>query len=481
MSDFYGVRATESKATAGTAIKADCAPMVFGTAPVHQTGGKANTVVLANSFEEAVAALGWSDDWEKYTLCEAIWCQFKLYKVAPLLLVNVLAPDAYRTGAETKEYPVSGGQVTLSGDTLPNTVEVKDGETVCERGKDYDLFFTEGTCVIEALPGGSLEEAKSLNVTCSRVEFEREQLRDALIGGYDLSTGSSRGLELADQAYFRTRLLPDTLLAPGFSQDPEVAAVLAAKARSFSVVLRSFALCDLETGTKLDLGGVEEQKRGCLSFRGEKQRLCWPMVEKDGRRFHLSTHMAGLMSRLTAENGGVPSEPASNKPLEADSVVLSDGGEAVLDLAQANYLRGLGVTTAFNFINGPSAWGEYCACVPDNAEAKDRYCNVARMVNYISNTVILTYWSYADRKMTPRLAESIADGVSVWLNGLSAQEHLAGGRCELVAAENPVEDLTAGIVRPHIYLGASGPSQAIDFIVEYDESYVKNLWADWRS
>ena len=37
-----------------------------GTAPVQMVGGKANEVVMLNSYEEAVQLLGYSDDWQKY-------------------------------------------------------------------------------------------------------------------------------------------------------------------------------------------------------------------------------------------------------------------------------------------------------------------------------------------------------------------------------------------------------------------------------
>ena len=45
-------------------------PVVFGTAPLHLAADAAepNTPLLCYKYDEAVAALGYSDDWEKYTL-----------------------------------------------------------------------------------------------------------------------------------------------------------------------------------------------------------------------------------------------------------------------------------------------------------------------------------------------------------------------------------------------------------------------------
>ena len=64
----------------------------FGTAPLHLASKPAapNTPVLCYGYDEAVAALGYSDDWEKYTLCEMIKVHFALFNMAPIVFVNVL-------------------------------------------------------------------------------------------------------------------------------------------------------------------------------------------------------------------------------------------------------------------------------------------------------------------------------------------------------------------------------------------------------
>lgn len=472
--DDFGVRVTEKKTAVNAPVTAQTGTMAFGAAPVHQTGGKVNEVVRCDSYADAVAAMGWSDDWEKYPLCEVIETHFKLYGVGPLLLVNVMDPKKYQGETVEETVALSFGQTRLPGDVLPETLVVKRGETTFEAGKDYDVFYEDGECVLEVLADGGIpQEAESLEVSYAMVEFEPGALTEEVVGGYSPRTGKSTGVELADVAYFKTKVLPSALIAPGYSQDARVAAVLAAKAKSLSVVFRSFAICDLEAESYLE--AVEKKGENGV-FRREKQRLCWPMVELEGKRYHLSTHLAALTCRLAADNGGIPSEPASNKSLQADAVVLPDGREVSLELTPANHLRGQGITTALNFVNGLTAWGEYCACAPENTDPKDMSCNVALMMNYIANTVILTYWNYIDQKMTPRLAEAISDQVSYWINGLANQSHILGGRCEVKAEENPVEDLCAGIVRVHIYLAVPGPAQKIDFIVEYDVSYIQSAF-----
>lgn len=475
MPDYFGVRATE-RATAITApVTAKTAAMVFGTAPVHQTDGAVNKVVLAFSYAEAVKAMGWSGDWKKYTICEVIYSHFRLYGVGPLLMVNVLDPKQHQSEEKEEEKRLVNGQIKLSGDTLPESVKLGGGDGGFEAGTDYGVFFEDGACIIEALEGGKLAAADSVRVAWKETEFTLEELKEDVIGGCNVRTGESTGLELADQAYFQTKVLPDPIIAPGFSKHTGVAAVMAAKARSLSIVFRSFAVCDLDAGETETCQTAVNQKDSSGAFQHVKERMCWPLLTMDGRHFRYSTQLAGLMCQLAAADGGIPSEPASNKKLQADGAVLENGTPVSLDLNMANYLRGQGITTALNFVDGFTAWGEYCACAPGNSDPKDMFCNVARMVNYISNTIILTYWSYIDRKMTPRLASSICSMIDIWLNGLKNQGHILGGRCELLSEENPVTDLMAGIIRPHVYIGVPVPAQQIDFIVEYDAAYLESV------
>lgn len=481
MPEFFGARVTE-KATSITApVTAETGVMAFGTAPVHQVGGAVNQVVLATSYEEAVAALGYSDDWSKYTLSEVIYSHFRLYGTAPLLLVNVLDPATNKAAVAAENKAVTDGQVVISDDVIPSSVVVKataEAQSAAVRGTDYDVFFQGDKCVIEVLSGGSLASATTLNIAYDKVNFTLNSLTSAVIGGYNTATGKTTGIELADLAYFQTKVIPDILIAPGFSENTGVAAVLAAKAKTLSTVFRSFAVCDLPADNNTATYTAAIQVKGSSgSFQSVKESVCWPRLKLGDKVFHFSTQIAGLMASLAAQSGGIPSEPPSNETLQADAAVLDDGTEIFLDLTQANHVRGQGITTYLNFINGVTAWGAYCACAPSNTDPKDMYINVARMINYLANSIVLTYWQYIDQKMTPRLASAISDGINMWLNGLKNQGHLLGGRCEIVAAENPVSDLMAGIVRPHLYIGVPGPVQTIDFIVEYDAAYLNAVFS----
>ncbi|MCD7918642.1 MAG: phage tail protein [Clostridiales bacterium] len=477
---FYGVRAQE-QATTASAPETVTSGITFavGTAPVHKVGGSANEIILANDYDEAVAALGYSDNWDKYTLCEVIYSHFKLFGMAPLLLVNVLDPDDYQESVEATIMSIVDGQITLPEDAVADSIVVTDGDTTTyTAGVDYDVLYNDdGACIIEVLDGGAMDtdELTEATVAYSVVSFDLDDLDDAVIGGYDVTTGKSTGLELVDFVYYKHKTLQDILICPGFSHKEAIASVMAAKTE-FSTVFREICICDLDASTITNYQDAITEKEENSCFCNTRQVVCWPMVALEDKIFHLSTQIAGQMAATDAEYDNVPSVLSSNKALNADSTVLADGTEIIVDLTQANALRSEGIMTALNFVNGFVSWGSYCGCYPDvSTDPKDTIISQARMFGYVANTVVLTYWKYIDRRLTNRLAESVLDDVNIWLNSLTNDEHLLGARCELLESENPSTDMANGIFRIHIYMTPATPAQEIDFLLEYDVDYASSV------
>ena len=175
--------------------------------------------------------------------------------------------------------------------------------------------------------------------------------------------------------------------------------------------------------------------------------------------------------------GGTPCESASNKSLQADRMVVASGEEVTQDLQNANYLNENGVVTALNFYNGFVSWGNYTACYPANTDPADYFYCINRMFRWVAKTTILSYWSYVDRKLTRRLIDAILQGVNDWLNGLTADEKILGGRVEMNESENTTTALMAGHVKFHVYLTPPSPLQQLEFVLEYDLSYLEALMA----
>lgn len=117
-------------------------------------------------------------------------------------------------------------------------------------------------------------------------------------------------------------------------------------------------------------------------------------------------------------------------------------------------------------------WGNYTGCYPSSTDPKDMFIPCGRMFAYVQNTIIRTCWQFLDKPMNRRLLDTITDTVNIWLNGLVGSGYLLGARVEIREDENPVTQLMAGIIKIHVYMTPASPAQEIDFVLEYDSSYV---------
>ena len=178
------------------------------------------------------------------------------------------------------------------------------------------------------------------------------------------------------------------------------------------------------------------------------------------------------MAATDTDNAGVPYESPSNKDAKINGLCLADGTAVVLTFEQANALNGGGIVTALNFMGAWKVWGNYTGCYPSSTDPKDMFIPCGRMFAYVQNTIIRTCWQFLDKPMNRRLLDTITDTVNIWLNGLVGSGYLLGARVEISEDENPVAQLMAGIIKIHVYMTPASPAQEIDFVLEYDSSYV---------
>lgn len=129
------------------------------------------------------------------------------------------------------------------------------------------------------------------------------------------------------------------------------------------------------------------------------------------------------------------------------------------------------------FLDGFVSWGNYTACYPANTDVTDYFYCINRMFKWVAKTLILTYWNYIDRGIKRRLIDAVVQSINDWLASLATDEKIIGGRVEFNESENSTSQLAAGIVRFHIYMTPPSPMQKMDFVLEYDLSYLAALVA----
>ena len=104
-----GVHVYEQATSLSTPVVADAGiPYVVGVAPSHAASspGKAYTPVLCTSWAEAVEKLGFSYDWETYTLCEFMYSHFQLFGCQPVIFCNVFDHTRMQKAGEGRDYAV---------------------------------------------------------------------------------------------------------------------------------------------------------------------------------------------------------------------------------------------------------------------------------------------------------------------------------------------------------------------------------------
>lgn len=478
----HGVYSSEVPTSVLSPITATAGLQVLiGTAPINlaKTKEYVNKPLLAFTFDEAKEALGYSNDFENYTLSEVMDVSFRLYGVAPLVFINVLDPEKHNKAVNDKSVPITNKKAVIKEEgILLETLVVKltSGGTEVNKSSDYVATFDEnGHVIIAVITGGDIPGGQNeLFVSYTQLDPTKVTKTD-IIGGNDVTTGISTGLELVNSVFPKFRLIPGQLLAPKFSKDPAVDAILKAKASNVNTHFKAIALTDIDSSVANHYTKVADWKNQ-NNYTASNEFTCWPMVALDDKKYNLSTHIAALIALTDSKNNDVPSQSPSNKDLKINKAITEDDLEVNLGPDQAAYLNGQGVVTALNYIGGWKSWGNRTGAYPQTTDVKDSFIPVRRMHNWVANTVILTTWNKVDANINSRLANTIVDSLNIWLNGLTSSGDLIGGRVEFRSEDNPTNDLLNGIIRFRILLAESTPAEVVEFVLEFDATYYSRVF-----
>lgn len=468
----HGVRVLEQATGVVAPIEGTAGlQVVFGTAPVNLAADPyavTNTPVIAYSWSEAVSQLGYSDDYAKYTLCESMYASFKLMAVAPVIFVNVLDPKVHKKDNDTATVKVEALQavVKIPGILLDTVkVSVKGGDALTV-DTDYILEFDDdGNLVITLLASGTGAAASELTVNSTSIDPSAVDADD-IIGAS--ATGEEKGLEVLRQVYPKTGMTPGLILAPGWSQNPDVGIVLAAKCEEINGYFTCEGFVDIDSGANgcKTYTKLKEAKESAGVSSNHIMAL-WPCVAVGSKIFHFSAVMAALTAYTDASNDDVPSLSPSNKLVGITGTVLEDGTEVILDQVQANAVNGYGITTAIN-VNGWRTWGNNTAAYPATTDPKDRWFCCRRFFSWWGNSFILTYFQKVDDPMDSRLIESVVDSENIRGNAYVSAGKCAAAYIEYNEAENPTTDILNGKITFHQHLAPYVPAEDIVNILEFD-------------
>lgn len=468
MAYLHGVRIQENPTSVPTPVKNEAGvPVIFGTAPVNlvaDPAGAVNKLFLCNSFAEAKAAVGYSDDYESYTLCQAMDAFFKAFGVAPVVICNVLDPATHKSTYSETLNIVDGQAVSTKKGILLDGLKVGD----MTLGTDYTVAFNDdGYLVITVLksPAGSTVAVSGNVIDASKVT------ESSIVGSYDAGTGVETGIELIRKVYPTFGLTPSLLLAPGWSHKPTVGLALAEKCTDINGMFKCECVVDIDASRAAKYTDVEQIKQES-GFASPHTICVWPKVKYAGKEMYYSAIYAAMACYTDYNNDNVPNLSPSNRAIRISATVVEDGTEVNLDINQANELNAVGVVTALN-LNGFKAWGNNTAAYPDTTDPKDRWIACRRFFSWWGNSFITTYLTKVDDPANYRLIESIVDSENVRGNSLVSQGKCAGIKMVYSKEDNPIANVLDGKIVFKQYLAPYTPAEDILNVLEFDPSMIE--------
>lgn len=444
--------------------------VVIGTAPVNRLKDPykaVNVPILIENFDDALEKIGFSYDFENYTICQSIFARFLKFKMAPIVVINVLDPAVHKKENLEAETRIINGKITIDKQgVLLDKISVKsaDGETTFVADKDYIAsFLDDGTVVISITPDGSIKEGK-VKVGYTEIDPTAVTCTD-VIGGYDVKTRKRSGIDCINLVYPTLNMVPCQLLAPGWSHIPTVAAMLNIKTKLINGLFYAVSVTDIDTTKVADINDLSAYKEE-NGYDDKYNIACYPKVIVDGYEIYYSAIVDGVIADTDTKNDGPYASP-SNKKIPISGTCLEGGEEIYFDITEANEINAAGIITALN-LNGWRSWGNEMGCFPENTDVKDRFIVCRRTYNYQDNLFKTNFFDRVDDPTNYKLIEAIVNGENLILATLASQGKIAGGSISFNMDDNPVSAILDGNIRFQRKLSPFTPAVVIETETEFD-------------
>ena len=464
--------------------------VVIGASPVHLVDDPARAInrpILCNGLADAQSLVGYSDDWISYPLCEHMDSAFRMFRIRPVVYIPVLDPARHRAAVTATRIPLTMG-VARIGD--PNVLrdglvvrDADDDSIIYALGPDYILGqdMNRALTIVRVSTGTIPPTATQIEYLGFRVTPTGATGITAadIIGGVNIATGREEGIEAVERVFPETGLIPGILLAPGWSHNAEVAAVLASKADDINGCFKCRTTIDVADTVRSPIDVLTWKTTN--NIVDPRQDCVWPYVHLGERRYHLSSQWGPLQMHTDATRGrNVPYWSPSNKALRCTGSFLADGTEMPLSLFQANDLNRIGVATALRWgIYGWKGWGNRTAAGGGiSNDYKDIWIPAKRMNDFIGNTFVLTFQNNVDDPGNRRLIDLVVDSFNAWLAGLYSSGAILGGRVIFRHEDNPRDDIMDGHYKFWVGTLTPSPAEWIEALLEVDVNYFDTLFQE---
>lgn len=450
---------------------------VIGTAPVNlldHPQDAVNTPILLNNMNEVNGKLGYSSSLDQFTLMQAIHSSFEVFKVAPIVVINVLDPAKHTADESASgELPADGTSIPKEGILLPSIkVTSEDGTITYAIGTDYSANFKEdGTVLITpAVKGAAI--GKEVKIEYSRLDPSKVTDEDIIAG-----------IKMVDRVFPLLQVIPEILLAPGFSHNPDVAAALNAAVQSVSTVFKATFLADIDcTANKTIAAAIAAKTAQGLNLRDAV--VCYPKVlTTGGKTVWMSAQLGALIEATDSANEGTAFVSPSNKDFKIAATVLADGTPVSYTLQEANQLNGEGIFTAINFL-GWKSWGNNTGIYSFSEEQKgkkfddrDRFISIKRSFDWQNNTFICRYFKEIDDPLNLKITQALVTDENQFYNAFIAEGKVAGMSITFNESDNPTDQILAGKIIFKQRLAPYTPLEVIENDMQFDPKFIEKAFS----
>ena len=433
-----------------TPVLTGTTPVYVGTAPVHLVKGYkdidvVNMPVEIKNFDGAKKKLGYAEDWERYTLCEAFYLHFNnsLQNAGSIVAINVLDPEKLKKSTATTAQITFKNRIaeiysdTIMVDTLAiaDKVEGTDFETA------YD--FTKGCLVITDIGTTPITAA----VSASYNEIDPTGITSADIIGGEIG-GTPTGLACMKLVNGELGLVPNILCVPKYSEEPTVYRAMVQASQKIN------GHWDCMINVDIPLDGNETKELAIKwaddnDYKSERAKVYYPQWRtKDGKVYHLSVIATWLMLIVDSGNNDIPMETPSNKQIPAGRQHFgSESKNKGYDQQEANELNANGITTAIYWGGINVLWGNHTAAYKYGAVTDSRviFDNSIRMMMHVTNGFQAEHGLTIDKPMTKAMAETIRNIEQAKVDALVSVGALIGEPVvEFLESDNSKDDLLEG-------------------------------------
>lgn len=478
---LYGAFGNIGDDVAQNATQAGTVPVYVGVAPVNLVRGYAaagiiNAPVKLSNINEAKKAVGYTNDWASFSLCEAIDAHFNnpIGNVGPIFVINVLNPTIHKKGTTTTApLTFANKMATIVSDKI-----ILDTFAMAEKaeGVDYRLSYDYGTKTLTIYDIG---DTAMTTVTASYSEIDLTGVtKDVIIGGVT-SDGVCTGLASIKFLYQNFNAVANIIAAPGWSKIPDVYVAMVAAAQKINGHWDAFVAADipiLDGATKVDTIAKAKQWRTDNNYKAERSKIYWPMGASGSKIYHLSTMAVVEMLRADFQHKSVPMETPGNKAIPITRQYFGSGStNQGFDQLEAKELTSNGISTAVYWEGNWRLWGDHTAAYTygGSFNARAIFDVSIRMLMHITNSFQREWGTSIDKPMALSLQETILNREQEKLETLKSEGALIGNpKVYFLESENPTTDMMNGDFRWDISATPTPPLKSASVWVTYtDEGF----------